>query len=336
MASGAARLRGTDAEQVTLPWAGLRSQFLESRSTADQLHIFDLTARAAQTLHRWAARYPLIRRVRVWPLALSVAAAAPFCSVEALISTARLSLWVFTLDDLFDEERVPRVELMRRTDRYRKLVFSQEAAPPGDSLASALCEIRDDLASYPLFKSLGQEWAKALCGTIDGMTREYEWRLEYRREGAAGLPSYEDYILAGLYSIGGPPHMWASLITTGDPSTPQHREHLRAMEQMASTCIRLANDLQSYPKEVKEGKINALIILSHALQQQGIGADEIHDLAERRVRVDIGSGLDRLTELQMTARTRTNQPEAAIADIARFVCDFYTQHDYHTFVGQRG
>src|SRR5688572_17976955 len=129
--------------------------------------------------------------------------------------------------------------------------------------------------------------------------------------------------------------MCASLITTGDPSTPQHREHLRAMEQMASTCIRLANDLQSYPKEVAEGKINALIILCHALRASGLSQESVHDLAERRVRVDISSGLDRLSDLQQTARTRTGRPEAAIADIARFVCDFYSEHDYHTFVGQR-
>lgn len=85
------------------PWAGLRSRFLDAREAAEQVRIFDLSARTAQTLHRWAARYPLIRRVRVWPVALSVAAAAPYSSVEALISTARLNLWVFTLDDLFDE-----------------------------------------------------------------------------------------------------------------------------------------------------------------------------------------------------------------------------------------
>src|SRR4051794_12640909 len=156
------------------PWGGLRSKFLASLDPADQVRIFDLSARTSQTLHRWAARYPLIRRVRVWPLSLSVAAGAPFTSVEALISTARLSLWVFTLDDLFDEERVPQVELMRRAERYRALAHREIPCPNGDSLASALCELRDDLATYPLFASLGEEWADSVCGTIDGMKREYQ------------------------------------------------------------------------------------------------------------------------------------------------------------------
>jgi len=41
-----------------------------------------------------------------------------------------------------------------------------------------------------------------------------------------------------------------------------------------------------------------------------------------------------LTRLRDTAVTQTAKPEAAIDNIARFVCDFYTHHDYHTFLAQ--
>jgi Terpene synthase family 2, C-terminal metal binding len=318
------------------PWGGLRSRFLASLDPAEQVRIFDLSARTSQTLHRWAARYPLIRRVRVWPLSLSVAAGAPFTSVEALISTARLSLWVFTLDDLFDEERVPQAELMKRAERYRALAHSEIPCPTGDSLATALCELRDDLASYPLFASLGLQWANALCGTIDGMMREYQWRLAYRKgtDSRATLPTYEEYVATGRYSIGGPPHMWAALITSDDPSTPAHLDHLGAMEKLASTCIRLANDLQSYQKEVDEGKINALVILSRELRGPDVSQETAYELAEARVQADIVAELNQLTELRKTAVTHTGRPEAAIDNIARFVCDFYTHHDYHTFLAQ--
>ena len=324
------------AQAKDSPWGGLRSRFLASLDPAEQVRIFDLSARTSQTLHRWAARYPLIRRVRVWPLSLSVAAGAPYASVEALISTARLSLWVFTLDDLFDEERVPQKELMRRAERYRTLAHREIACPPGDSLATALCELRDDLATYSLFDALANEWANSLCGTIDGMKREYEWRLHDRNglDSAAALPTYAEYVATGRYSIGGPPHIWAAVITSDDPSTPEHLDHLRAMEELASTCIRLANDLQSYQKEVKEGKINALVILSRALREQGLSEQAAYEQAEARVRADIVAGLDRLTELRRAAVTQTGHPEAAIDNIARFVCDFYTHHDYHTFLAQ--
>ena len=318
------------------PWGGLRSRFLASLDPAEQVRIFDLSARTSQTLHRWAARYPLIRRVRVWPLSLSVAAGAPFTSVEALISTARLSLWVFTLDDLFDEERVPQGELMKRAGRYRALVHKEIPCPSGDSLASALCELRDDLATYKLFGPLGTEWANSLCGTIEGMLAEYHWRLAYRKgaDDQATPPSYDEYVATGRYSIGGPPHIWAALITSDDPSTPDHLDHLRAMEKLASTCIRLANDLQSYQKEIKEGKINALVILSRELRAQGVSEEAAYAQAEARVRADIEAGLDQLTRLRDASVTRTGRPEAASDNIARFVCDFYTHHDYHTFLAQ--
>lgn len=328
------QLRLDSLPSSSSPWLALHSRFLEGQSTALQLHMFDLSVRVAQKLYRWAARYPLIRRVRVWPLSLSVAAAAPFSDADALMSTARLSLWVFTLDDLFDEERVLPAELLRRADRYRAIAHGGTTRPAHDSLATALCEIRDDLAQYSLFATLGQQWATALCRTIDGMTREYTWRLSYRQEGVTALPAYEEYVNTGLYSIGGPPHVWAALITTNDSSTGNHLDHLQKMEREASVCIRLANDLQSYQKELLEGKINALVILRHALMAQGMALEDAERHAQADVRDDIARRLVALGALQAAACTETGRPEAAIADIARFVCDFYVEHDYHTFMGQ--
>jgi hypothetical protein len=332
---GARELDAPSTAAKDSPWGGLQSRFLASLDPAEQVRIFDLSARTAQNLHRWAARYPLIRRVRVWPLSLSVAAGAPFSSVEALISTARLSLWVFTLDDLFDEERVPQGELTKRAQRYRALAHREISPPSGDSLATALCELRDDLATYSLFESLGREWADSLIGTIDGMMREYHWRIAYMgADVSATLPSYEEYVATGRYSIGGPPHIYGALITADDPSTPAHMDHLRKMEEIASTCIRLSNDLQSYQKEITEGKINALVILSRELRARGVSEEDAYRQAEARVQADILAGLDQLTALRDHSVTQTGRPEAAIDNIARFVCDFYTHHDYHTFLAQ--
>ena len=106
------------------------------------------------------------------------------------------------------------------------------------------------------------------------------------------------------------------------------------MEEIASTCIRLANDLQSYQKEIDEGKINALVIWSRELRRQGVAQDEAYRQAAARVKADIQAGLDRLAELRARSVTQTGRPEAAIDNIAHFVCDFYTSHDYHTFLAQ--
>jgi hypothetical protein len=66
-----------------------------------------------------------------------------------------------------------------------------------------LCELRDDLATYPLFGPLGSECADSLCGTIDGMMREYHWRLAYRKgeDERATLPSYDEYVATAATAL---------------------------------------------------------------------------------------------------------------------------------------
>jgi len=162
------------------------------------------------------------------------------------------------------------------------------------------------------------------------MLCEYRWRDVFRDQATATLPLYAEYVANGLYSIGGLLHVWATLITVDDASTPHHLEHLLLMGRLACTCIRLANDLQSFHKELAEGKINALVLLSQGYMREGLTADEAHARARRRVQADITDALGQLGVLQAAAQTDTGRPETAMADIARFVCDFYVEHDYHT------
>jgi Terpene synthase family 2, C-terminal metal binding len=317
----------------------LKSNFLAGLTADEQLRIFDLSARTARALHPWVARYPLIRRVRVWPLCLSVAAASPFCAVSSLVSMARMSLWVFTIDDLCDEEIVPYNELHRRVDRYQQLLHAGQVVPreKRDTLANALQDIREDLARYPLFSHLESHWVHAVSQTLSSMLMEYGWRSTYRSStNTQVVPTYEAYLEHGVYSIGGPPHVWTTLIAIDDPSTLEHLPRLQQMEYEASLCIRLANDLQSYAKELNEGKINSIIIRQRELIASGVDAEIALEQAHATVQAAIQHGLARCTELQHLASTATGHPEQAIADIARFVCDFYVHHDYHTFTTGSG
>jgi hypothetical protein len=319
--------------------SSLKSTFLTGLTADERLRIFDLTARTARALHPWVARYPLIRRVRVWPLCLSVAAAAPFCDVASLVSMARMSLWVFTIDDLFDEESVPYNELHRRVDRYQELLNTGQVAPreKRDTLTNALQDIRNDLAGYPLFPSLESHWVYAVSQTLQSMIMEHRWRSSYRSSASTpAMPTYDAYLEQGVYSIGGPPHVWATLIAINDPSTLQHLPRLQQMEYQASLCIRLANDLQSHAKELKEGKINSIIIRQHELIASGVDAESAWAQAHATVEAAIQHGLARCIELHALDSTITGHPERAITDIARFVCDFYVHHDYHTFTTGSG
>jgi len=60
--------------------------------------------------------------------------------------------------------------------------------------------IRGDRASCLTLQLGANAWLFAVArgfGTIDGMAREYAWRLSYRQGGAPALPAYDDYIAAG-------------------------------------------------------------------------------------------------------------------------------------------
>lgn len=312
-----------------------RSRFLSSNSDAEQSRIVALTLQASRAIEQWAVLRPQIRRERILPLSLTFAASAPFADVDSLVLAARQTLWIFLLDDLFDEEQLPDEALLHCVEDYCALVKGTAIASSDDVLCEILAGVREDLSRAPLFAALGREWEHALRGTIGGMVREHEWRIAYRRGDLSALPSYEEYLSIGRYSIGAPPHIWAALILIDDPSTPACLHHLRSMMQIASVCIRLANDLRSAAKEIEEGKTNALLILSLAFRQEGASPELAWQRAEARIRSEIDEGLASLAHLAANRRTRTGRPEALINDLAHFVYDFYAEHDYHTFASSQ-
>ena len=323
-------------KKATLDY-GLKSAFLAQLDTTQKLRVFDLTARSARELHRWATGYPLIRRVRVWPLCLSIAASMPFATIRPIVTIARMNLWGFSIDDLFDEEIVPMAELQRRVARYREVLAGARVDPLGerDTLVLALQDIRDDLQTYALFGALRERWAEAVTGLLDGMVGEHVWRIE-QQSGITPAPTYDTYLAHSLRSIGVAVHAWTLLIALDDHSALAHLEQLEQMAGSAALVIRMANDLQSYEREMTEGKINSITIRQRDEQARGTSAAASLSYARAAAQHDIGEALQRLAELQRLRCTATGRPEQAIADLARFVSDFYVNHDYHTFVTGTG
>lgn len=307
------------------------SAFLRGLGPEVSRRVADLAGQVSATLDDWSRKYPFIRRERIPPLALSVAAAAPFAGAAALSSAARVSLWVFGLDDAIDEEHLAADALSERVRQCSRILRGVLLDPATEPFAGALAEVRRDLSRYPLFTSLGGVWDRALARTIESMLREEEWRRAHRA-GSLDLPSYQSYVANGRYSIGGPPHVWATIITIDDPSAPRHLARLRAMERLASICVRLSNDLRSAAKELREGKLNALSLGAILYEREGMDAGAARMAAEQRVRQEIVARVRRLLDLRERSVTTTGRPEAATADIAAFVTDFYETHDYHTFL----
>jgi hypothetical protein len=309
----------------------LDNAFVRHLDSTARRRIEERLGQVVGELDAWGRRFAFVRRERVVPLSISVAAAAPFGETAALVSAARVSLWIFALDDAIDESWYSADETRGLVRRCCRFLRGDRPELGADPFLDALAEVQRDLARYPLFDELGPLWAGALRGTIDGMIREETWRVAWRT-GRDEPPSYAGYVANGRYSIGGPPHVWASIITIGDPSAPRHLPRLRKMERLASTCVRLGNDLRSAEKERREGTLNGLFLLAADNERRGMRPDVALRVAEARVRREIAARVRRLIALRQSPVTRTGRPEAATADIARFVTEFYEAHDYHTFV----
>ncbi len=310
----------------------LRTPFLASQAAAQQAHILDVADRAAENIAGWVERYPIVRSIRSWPVALSVAAAAPSSSLQALTAVTRLGLWIFALDDVFDERLLEEAELMRRAKAYQEMAHGQQPGLQSDQLMEALREVRAELEEFPLFSVLHAEWATALCRCIQGMIREYRWGKRCHTDASDTIPSYEVYVDNGSDSIGIPPHDWATVITIGDSTAADHRPFLREMDRVAAMCVRLANDMRSYSKELGEGSVNSLLILEGAFQRRGMDPIQAKVHARDRLRADIAAGLKKLGQQRANPVTATGRPEASIADIALFCSEFYTNFDYHTLM----
>jgi hypothetical protein len=299
----------------------LRSPFIEGKDAREQARIFAVAKEVGTIVGPWASQYSMLRTIRVQPLSLMLSASgASALSSPALALTAFQTLWIFAIDDLIDEQWVTSDELEKKLELYKKIAIFQKPDTDNDDLAVVLQDVIDRLSSYPLFESLRRHWSAALIGTIDGMLKEHHWRGEYQRN--ATLPSYRNYIEAGAYSIGGPPHFLASLVTIGDISCIDQYQSLLDLAISASVAIRLSNDLRSHAKEIEEGNINSVLI-------EQMDSKTTVDEACTSIKKKIHAEIDHCRGLAAKQRTVSGAFERLVVDTALFSCEFYDSHDFH-------
>nr|WP_255216043.1 terpene synthase family protein [Pseudenhygromyxa sp. WMMC2535] len=228
-------------------------------------------------------------------------------------------LWIFALDDAMDEAERPLSELGEIAVNIERVLLLREVRPAaGESpLCRSLVELRESLPET-LDPTLVSEWVRTTNYMVRGMLVEAYWRkLQAVATAKRGLPSFEDYMSAAWYSVGVPPMVKLALALLGAESPLEHGVLERAVLH-ASRAVRLANDLQTYEKELAEGCANAVTILA---QRVGV------DAARARIAEEIAEELQALEACASGAGVVENM----LARTGVLLCDFYTRHDYHTF-----
>jgi hypothetical protein len=283
---------------------------------------------AARRLQRWAAGHPEINAGRIWSTCLCLAEPAPELTADDLVVGARIILWIFAFDDLVDEGDLTHEEVETLAERYGLIARGHRRAEGTDRLGTLLREVCDGLTRYPVFDSVGGRWGRALSDTLHAMSQEHLWRRQYLDHGIQ--PSYAAYVENGLKSIAGAPYIWLALIMLGEPSTARHAGHLSGQMRQAAVCVRLANDLRSYLKELAEGNVNSVTLHTAAGVRGGRAPQDALEAARRQVEQEIVNGLALCARNGQDVRTDSGRPERVIRDIARWNCEFYSRHGYLT------
>jgi Terpene synthase family 2, C-terminal metal binding len=317
--------------------SALKSEFLERRPSEEQQLVFKVTSQLGGPLTRWMESYPTMRErtKRVPQICLTLAAADPRCDVNAMQPCARLVAWVFAVDDLLDEGKVPLDQVAAFRKQCIMALEDKEGADRNEEwvpLCQALREIRDDLVKLPgsRFSEFQGDWVLSIEQMLEAMENELRWSQHMRSLPDVPLPGYATYVENGHRSISVSPVFLGALMAMDKKDVPALSTRLRELEKKAATCVRLANDLRSYEKEVAEGKLNSLTVLQREWMDRKKFMDPAAALEQARtfIQTAIKEGLEGGAKDVRDGPNPSGRAELFLLRIAGFACDFYVHHDY--------
>lgn len=310
----------------------MAESFFDTLSVEEKQQLKDRMVALTDLMTEWVRAYPLVRAVRIPPVALLMAAITPRLSLPTSLLIAKIVFWIFELDDLADERAITLPELQQKIEVWYRL--ARDGSPDeknNDELAAMLLEIRESLSGYPLFEPLREVWATQVRLLAEAGAQEYQYGLQYSVD-PHRLPSLDEYLRSGVYSLGFP--LWAltTVIVVSDASALDCLEAIQAAVRCGSAAIRLYNDYQTLDKELQEGTINSAIILEHALRGGDSDTDAVQALVRARQRVLqlADAYAQQCGSLVRQIQTDSGQIEETISYTVAFSAQFYREYDYHT------
>jgi hypothetical protein len=308
-------------------------------SQTEQRKIQEDAKDLAALLSIWITCHPIIRARRIPPVALLVATVLPNLPLQLSLLVGKIILFIFTVDDVADERLLSYADFTVSSKVWEEIARNGNTAPlpekDGD-LSLILIEIRGELAEFPLFSALSDLWANRFRLLTDAMAREYEYGLRYQVGGKAVLPGFDEYIENGIHSVGFPFWGTSVLILLSDPQTLNNLETLNEIILCTGAAIRLYNDVRTYEKEVREGNINAVTLMEHALvtEQRELSPQCCLEQALENVLQRANEYAEKSCAQASMHHASTGQFEKMIHRIVAFHAYFYgsRQHnqDYHT------
>ncbi|MCU0683021.1 MAG: hypothetical protein MUF34_12365 [Polyangiaceae bacterium] len=238
-------------------------------------------------LFEWVGEHGMLderveRVLRASRFSALTARAYPRAAPPPLELVGAWTVWLFLQDDRCDEARLGRrAEALRReVDRYARVL--QRAIPPSTPLETSLADVRDRLASLGA-PGCSSRFGEAAQAYFDACV----WEAGNREAG--GAPDVATYRRMRRHT-GGVSTCLALIEVTDDVRLPlEARSHptLRGLGEAANDVICLSNDVFSAEKELRQGDVHNLTILT--MREQGSSFAEavaavtrLHDAELRR------------------------------------------------------
>lgn len=306
------------------------SPLLAKMPTEQRARVGKLAARSMEIITQWGNRHPIIRVGRAPATALTLSAAAPSCTDEEIALLGRLCMWIFAVDDLFDEGLPNIANPEQHLIPVLGLLDSDATYSGGsaDPFYRAFAELCSDLSQYRLFPAFRVLLQESVALLFSSMAKESAWRDQYQRSNGQCLPTYDAYTENGASSIGMRTLYRAMALMLGEPATPQHWPLLRQMEQEAALSVRLANDLRTYQRELREQNINSLTILASPPGGRGAPTAVALGLARIEVQARMEQALDRCASLCQRDPEASALLKQVYLSKAHSSCAFYLEHDF--------
>ncbi|XP_074588496.1 ent-kaur-16-ene synthase, chloroplastic-like [Curcuma longa] len=247
---------------------------------------------------------------------------------DARISYAKSSVLTTVVDDFFDieesiEELQDLISLVEKWDaNWEKEIHSEQVNIIFSALFNTIIELGTK-ASALQKRAITHHLVEAWLRLMYSMMKEAEWRITKE------VPSLDEYMKNGVVSYALEPVILPTLyfLVPELPEAAVRDTECENLFRFVSICGRLLNDIQSFQRESKEGKLNSVSL--RVLHSGGLTSEEE---AKQQIRGEIESA--RIELLRMVVQQDGGVVPRPCKDLFWKTCKilhlFYMNNDAYT------
>jgi hypothetical protein len=231
----------------------------------------------------WVHRFACLDDRTILPASVLKIAQLLDLPVKSIATSVKWEVWVFAVDDLLDERRLPFGEIEQILEECYGIAISPVGVEqPHTEFGVSFTELKRELADHPQFVGLQPSFAAATMKLFEGMM--YVAQSSVRWADTSPSPPLDEYL---YHAANGHVHpfFW-TLPLVDDASVLPELSALASLAHVCARICRLANDLGTFARERDEGVLNAVRVVMNKIASQEIkqSSEDLLQAAEGEIR----------------------------------------------------